>query len=63
MGNKWWGYLHTNGSVQVKPFFGDYQSLLDARDSPYSTRVFQPFPANSREEALAYINEQLTNKN
>lgn len=48
---KWWGYLHENGSLQVKRYFGP-EDLSEARESPFVQQVFGPWEVDSREEAL-----------
>ena len=50
----WWGYIHINGSVQVKIFFSDLD-LEEADESPFVRKVFKPFEANSREDAIKII--------
>ncbi len=56
MKQKWWGYRHTNGSVQAKPV-GEFidQELEDAHESPFCRQVVEPFEAGSREEALRIV--------
>jgi hypothetical protein len=54
MTKQWWGYLHTNGSVQVKPYF-DRQDVDEAMESPFVQGVYRPFLATSREDALAHV--------
>lgn len=56
----WWGYVHVNGSVQVKRYHDSLMDIEDARDSPFVTRVFSPFKAEDREDAIRYIEECLT---
>jgi hypothetical protein len=63
MGLMWWGYLHINGSIQVKRAF-NHPSLMErdfdeAIESPFVSQVFKTFEANSREEAIAHIQKQL----
>jgi hypothetical protein len=55
--NKWWGYLHENGSVQAKRFYsvGD---LDEAAESPFVVHVVQPFYARDRDYALGVIIEK-----
>jgi hypothetical protein len=51
--NMWWGYLHSNGTIQVKRWWGnraDYTT--DCENSPFVVSVVQPFEANSREDAM-----------
>lgn len=54
----WWGYKHTNGSLQAKRYFGPLDTD-EARDSPFCAQVVGPFPARDREEALEKV-KQLT---
>lgn len=55
---KWWAYLHTNGSIQVKRFF-DRRDLQDASDSPFVRSYTQPFDAKDRDDAIRQAMEQL----
>ena len=50
----WWGYKHINGSIQVKRFFGKLD-LVEADESPFVRKVFQPFEAEGREDAIKII--------
>lgn len=53
---KWWGYLHSNGSVQVKRWFGDHADYTtDCYGNDFVVEVVQPFEADSREEAERII--------
>lgn len=62
MENKlWWGYIHKNGNIQVKPFM-DRQDVRDAIDSPFCAEVFTEFEADSREDAINYINKLKENE-
>ena len=47
----WWGYIHTNSSLQVKRFF-DYEDLSEARQSSFVKKVYGPWKVHSRDEAL-----------
>lgn len=55
---KWWGYLHTDGSVHVKRYFGP-EDLVEARESPFVRSAYGPFDAenhfNARDILLARI--------
>lgn len=51
MKNKWWGYRHTSGTIQVKRFFSQ-QDIDEAIESPFCEHVYGPFDAENREEAL-----------
>lgn len=52
--NKWWGYLHENGSVQAKRFY-DMGDLNRAEESPFVVFVVRPFYAKDRDYALDVI--------
>jgi len=53
----WWGYKHMNGSIQVKLFFGK-MDLVEADESPFVRKVFQPFEAEGREDAISIIKKK-----
>lgn len=56
----WWGYLHANGTVQLKRWFGDHADYKDDCDgNPFVKKVVCPFGANTREEAEAILKERL----
>lgn len=38
MMNKWWGYLHTSGTLQAKRFFSD-EDIYEAQESPFCAQV------------------------
>lgn len=50
----WWGYLHVNGTIQPKRYFGP-RDIEDALASDFVARVFPPFQANSRSHAIEII--------
>ena len=52
--NKWWGYIHVNGTIQVKRYF-DKEDIEEAKISPFVARVFGAFDAKNREEAIEKI--------
>lgn len=59
--NMWWGYLHSNGTIQLKRWFGDHEDYTgDCENNPFVQRVVKPFPADSREDALAVISAKLS---
>lgn len=63
MNNQWWGYLHQNGTIQVKRWFGDHKDYTDdCENNPFVIEVVKPFAANSREEAIAIIKSNLTHQ-
>jgi hypothetical protein len=56
----WWGYLHQNGKIQVKRWFGDHKDYTDdCRGNEFVQKVVPPFSASSREEAIEIIKQQL----
>lgn len=57
----WWGYIHTNGNIQVKPFF-EREDVRDAISSPFCAEVFTEFEADSREDAINYIKKLKENE-
>jgi hypothetical protein len=60
---QWWGYLHQNGSLQVKRWFGDHGDYTtDCEGNDFVVRVVPPFTAGSREEAIKIIHTKLTEK-
>lgn len=57
----WWGYLHQNGSIQVKRWFGDHKDYTDdCEGNDFVQRVVRPFEAPTRERAIETITRQLT---
>lgn len=50
----WWGYLHINGSVQVKRYF-EPLDIKEANESDFVNRTFEPFYAYNREDAIKQI--------
>lgn len=54
----WWGYLHINKTIQVKRFFG-VKDIQDAHESPFVAKIFGPFEAQSRDEAIHHIEKEI----
>lgn len=52
--NMWWGYKHTNGSYQVKRYFGKTSMALDVQ-SDFVKWHFGPFEAENRADALRQL--------
>jgi hypothetical protein len=50
----WWGYIHENGLEHVKRFFSE-EDLKEANESPFVSRVYGPWEAKDRNEALARL--------
>jgi len=57
-GLKWWGYLHTEGTIQVKRYFGPLD-IKEAKESSFVARICYPFVAYSREEAVERVKKAL----
>lgn len=55
--NQWWGYRHTNGSVQAKRYFSE-EDVMEAMLSDFCEKVVGPFEAKDREEALKIVEEE-----
>jgi hypothetical protein len=56
----WWGYLHCNGKIQVKRWFGDHKDYTeDCEGNDFVISVVKPFAANSREEAWEILTKAL----
>ena len=56
----WWGYLHSNGSYQVKRWFSDHKDYQDdCIGNPFVVKVIRPFEAPDRESALKIITERI----
>lgn len=56
----WWGYLHSNGGIQVKRWFGDHKDHTeDCEGNDFVLQVVRPFAAASREEAEKIITQRL----
>ena len=56
----WWGYLHQNGSVQLKQWFGDHADYTeDCEGNPFVLQVVPPFEANTPIEARKILPERL----
>lgn len=59
-GIEWWGYLHTNGSIHTKRYFGELD-ITEAHESPFCARVVGPFEAKTGDEARATVKHLLEN--
>ena len=56
----WWGYLHTNGSIQLKRWSGDHRDYTeDCENNDFVQKVVRPFAAETREDAIKYIKGKL----
>jgi len=57
---KWWAYLHRNGTLQVKRWFGDPKDYTDdCEGNEFVLYVVTPFEAPDRESAIRIAWERL----
>lgn len=54
----WWGYLHQNGAVIAKRYFGNAKNFPDVPANDFVVRVVPPFEADSREKAFEIIRQK-----
>ena len=55
-----WGYLHWNGTIQCKRWFGDHKDYTeDCYGNEFVIKVVEPFAASSREEAMEILRSEL----
>ena len=52
--NKWWGYLHTEGSIHAKRYF-DEGDIEEARSSPFCKKIYGPFEAATSGDAIEML--------
>jgi hypothetical protein len=56
----WWGYLHSNGTPQLKRWFGDVLDYTeDCQDNEFVLRVVKPFEADNHVDAMHILKERL----
>ena len=61
-GLMFWGYLHTNGTIQCKRWFGDIADFTtDCEGNPFVKKVVEPFAAISFQDAQQRIKNTLQN--
>ena len=53
----WWGYIHQNGSVQVKRWWGDQRDIEEAKESDFVETTYGPFMAANRQAAIDRVKE------
>lgn len=54
----WWGYLHSNKTIQLKRWFGDHEDYRgDCENNPFVIKIVRPFKAETREEAIKILKE------
>jgi len=56
----WWAYRHSNGTIQLKRWFGDHKDYTDDCDgNDFVVKVVKPFSADSRDEAWIIAQKNL----
>jgi len=56
----WWGYMHSNGTLQLKRWLGDHADYTtDCYGNPFVLKVAEPFEANTYEKALHILQQKL----
>jgi len=56
----WWGYLHADGSIHAKRWFGDHKDYTtDCEGNDFVAQVVRPFEAENRDAALEHITNQV----
>lgn len=55
--NLWWGYRHTSGTLQAKRYF-EPLDIQEAEESPFCAKVVGPFETDTREDALAIVEQR-----
>ena len=56
----WWGYLHQNGTLQLKRWFGDHADYTsDCHGNDFVQRVVKPYHAENREAAMQILKTEL----
>jgi hypothetical protein len=59
-GTWWWGYLHSNGTIQLKRWLGDHDDYTrDCEGNPFVITVVRPFKAPTWDDAIKIISMQL----
>lgn len=53
----WWGYKHTSGTYQAKPY-REPRDIIEGMESPFCAQVIGPFEAEDRDEALKKVMER-----
>lgn len=59
----YWGYLHQNGTVQLKRWFGDHKDYTtDCEGNRFVHCVIPPFAADNLNDAWSYLRGQIAEK-
>jgi len=58
---EWWGYLHSNGDLHLKRYFGDPRDYTDdCVGNDFVQRVVPPFEADTYEQAFEILKQRLS---
>lgn len=58
----WWGYRHSNGTIQLKRWLGDHEDYTtDCTGNPFVLKVVPPFEAATRVQAILELEKRLVN--
>ncbi len=58
-----WAYLHANGHIQLKSWYGDVKDYTDdCEGNSFVVIVVEPFTAATREEAFIIANQKVLDK-
>ena len=56
----WWGYLHSNGQLQLKRWFGDIEDYTgDCENNDFVVKVVKPFMAPDRDYAMRELEARI----
>lgn len=59
-GIQWWAYLHSEGNVVVKRYFGDRREYIDDYEgNEFVQQVVKPFEAPDQDAAIAVARRAL----
>jgi hypothetical protein len=54
--NKWYGYLHTDGTIHAKRYF-DMEDIIEANASDFVSETYGPFDARTAVEAASIVRD------
>lgn len=59
-GVQWWGYRHSNQTIQCKRWFGDHRDYTeDCEGNRFVLKVVEPFWAVNQHAAMLHLQEKL----
>jgi hypothetical protein len=54
--NKWWGYIHVDGSVHAKRYY-EPLDIEEAERSPFCKKIYGPFEVELRSQAIEMVKD------